>query len=236
MFGQQKREERLRLIDDRRGGAVRERSMVGTLPRRFEGEMSSLFGAIRPHLRENRGVVFHFVAASAGEGTSTLAREFCCFAATAKQQSVLLVDGRGSEQADFFLGRAERAGLVGAARTDMDCLSLTQPVEGTNLAVASLVSGAGPEAGPFGVRKTYEQLRKGFDLVVVDCPPINSGHYSDLVPEATDGIVLVIQAEKTRPEILAHDKRLIEQVGARFIGAVLNKRKQYIPGFVYKLI
>ena len=46
-----------------------------------------------------------------------------------------------------------------------------------------------------------------------------------LPPEEADGIFLVIRAETTRPAVIAHAKSLIEQSGGRYLGALLNRRR-----------
>ena len=71
---------------------------------------------------------------------------------------------------------------------------------------------------------------------VFDCPPIDDGSYTNLLPEAADGIVLVIQAEKTRPVVVARARDLVQQAGGQVLGAVLNRRTNYIPDFLYKLL
>ena len=74
------------------------------------------------------------------------------------------------------------------------------------------------------------------ELIVLDCPPITDGAYSSLLPEAVDGVILVVQAERTRPAVIAHAKDRIQQAGGQVLGAVLNQRTNYIPDFLYKLL
>jgi hypothetical protein len=57
-----------------------------------------------------------------------------------------------------------------------------------------------------------------------------------LLPEEADGIFLVIRAEATRPAVISHAKALVEQAGGHFLGAVLNARRNYIPGFMYRML
>jgi Mrp family chromosome partitioning ATPase len=201
-------------------------------------ELTPLLSAIRPLLDDGRGAVLHFVAAAGGEGTSTIAREFALLAATSGRRRTLLIDAarRDPETARFFNCNTAH-GLVDGIWIGHDQADLQRLVPGTSLSVACLVGAHGnAPADAVTLRGLYEQLRGQFELIVVDCPAMESGEYSTLLPEETDGIFLVIRAEATRPAVIAHAKALVEQAGGRFLGAVLNARRNYIPGFLYRLL
>ena len=51
-----------------------------------------------------------------------------------------------------------------------------------------------------------------------------------------DGSVMVIEAERTRAPVAAECKRLIEDGGGRLLGAVMNRRRLYIPDYLYRLL
>jgi len=82
----------------------------------------------------------------------------------------------------------------------------------------------------------YEQFRARYDLTIVDCPAVFSDRYFELSPEAADGVVLVVQAERSRTEIIRQAQTLIENAGGKLIGAILNRRHSYIPNFLYRLL
>jgi Mrp family chromosome partitioning ATPase len=50
-----------------------------------------------------------------------------------------------------------------------------------------------------------------------------------------DGVVLVVQAEKTRWQVAEQAKRILEESGARLLGAVINRRRYHIPQALYGL-
>jgi Mrp family chromosome partitioning ATPase len=47
-------------------------------------------------------------------------------------------------------------------------------------------------------------------------------------------MALVIQAENMGAEVAIRAKELLEQAGAKILGAVLNRRRQIIPEGIYK--
>ena len=69
-------------------------------------------------------------------------------------------------------------------------------------------------------REILTRLRGEYQLVVVDSPPIVPIADSHILAGLCDGVVLVVRARKTRPELLL---RAIESLGAsNVIGVVLN--------------
>ena len=199
-------------------------------------ELTPLLSSVRPLLDGTKGAVLHFVGAASGEGTSTIAREFALLAGTTGRRRTLLIDGarRDPQTARYFECDISR-GLIDGIWIGYDEADLRRQVAGTSLSVACLVGERGnAPADAVTLSGLYEQLRDQFELIVVDCPAMESGEYSTLLPEEADGIFLVIRAEGTRPAVIAHAKALVEQAGGRFLGAVLNARQNYIPAFLYR--
>jgi protein-tyrosine kinase len=201
-------------------------------------ELTPLLSAVRPLLDGRTGAVLHFVAAAAGEGTSTIAREFALLAATSGRRRTLLIDAvRHDLQTARFFNCDTSRGLIDGIWIGTEQADLQRVVSGTSLSVACLVGGRGnAPADAVTLSGLYQQLRTQYDLIVVDCPAMESGEYSTLLPEETDGIFLVIRAEGTRPAVVTHAKALVEQSGGHFLGAVLNARRNYIPEVLYRLL
>jgi Mrp family chromosome partitioning ATPase len=183
------------------------------------------------------GIVLQ-VGATQGEGASTVAREFAFLAATTGRRRTLLIDAdRNDPQSANSFGCDTRLGLIDCVWDNVDDGDVLHPIAGTMLSVACLIGTRGPAVPDADtLREIYRGLRDHYDLVVVDCPSVAGGRFADLLPEAADGIVLVVQAEKTRPAVITHAKSLVEQAGGRLIGAVLNRRTNYIPEFLYRML
>jgi Mrp family chromosome partitioning ATPase len=184
------------------------------------------------------GIVLQFVAATSGEGTSTVAREFAFLAATTGRRRTLLIDAdRNDPQTAKSFNCDTRLGLIDCLWDGVDDADVLHPIAGTLLSVACLIGTRGPAAADADtLREIYNGLRDHYELVVVDCPSVAGGRFADLSPEAADAIVLVVQAEKTRPAVIVHAKSQVEQTGGRLIGAVFNRRTNYIPDFLYRML
>lgn len=216
----------------------RPRPAVTSAPGPMAAELGSLLASVRPLVEGERGAVLHLVAATPGEGTSTIAREFALLAATAGQLYTLLVDAnRSNLQTARGFACDTGHGLVELPLTDGDDGEIARPIPGTMLSVACLVAELSTSrADPGTIGGLYDRLRERFELVVVDCPAVGSGDYLELAPGAADGVILVVQAETTRPAVITHAKAQIEQAGGRVLGAVLNRRGDYIPDFLYRML
>ena len=227
-----------RILPGERSAPVPEPPPATRAPGPIAVELTPLLAAVRPLLDGTKGAILHFVAAAAGEGTSTIAREFALLAATSGRRRTLLIDAaRGDLQTARHFNCDTSRGMIDGIWIGYDEADLRRPVTGTSLSVACLVGERGnAPADAVTLSGLYGQLRGQFELIVVDCPAMESGEYSTLLPEEADGIFLVIQAEATRPAVIAHAKALVEQAGGHFLGAVLNRRRNYIPGFLYRLL
>jgi Mrp family chromosome partitioning ATPase len=184
------------------------------------------------------GLVLHFVAASPGEGASTLSREFALIVARAADSRVLLVDGDRTQltTATHFscstdLGISDQ---VQAGKSFEDSL-VTSP-DNAQLKIGVLCGQRSPPLSRKGMPQLYDRFRAEYDVTIIDCPAVFSDRYFELSPEAADGVVLVVQAERNRPEIIRQAQSLIQDADGKLIGAILNRRRNYIPDFIYRLL
>jgi hypothetical protein len=79
-------------------------------------------------------------------------------------------------------------------------------------------------------RSSYlNQLRARFSYVLIDCPSLKET--TDVLGLTTlvDGVLLVIEANRTTKSQIAHLERTIEHGGGKILGHLLNKRTYPIP-------
>ena len=51
-----------------------------------------------------------------------------------------------------------------------------------------------------------------------------------------DGVVLVVQAERTKREVVQRSMESIANFQGNILGVVLNRKKYYIPEFLYRRV
>lgn len=83
------------------------------------------------------------------------------------------------------------------------------------------------------LRQTLADLQGEFDYVVVDGSQYLNSSDVSLISPLFDGIVFVIECEKTNWEVVQQATEGLRKSGGRLLGAVLNKRRYYIPGMLY---
>lgn len=183
--------------------------LVTRLDARLPGERSRLIG---------------FIASGAGEGNSTIARAYVSTTAGRARGQVLLLEtsdgrGRGVMQAlaanqpiDDFLRRLPDGGVVATLGGD------------TDRALWKLASRA----------DLWRALRERFDDIVIDLPsPVTSSLGMAIAPYC-DGVVVVLEAEKTRVPVVANLIANLRGVRTNVLGTVMNKRRFHLPERVYR--
>ena len=85
-----------------------------------------------------------------------------------------------------------------------------------------------------GLSGVIDSLRERFDLILVDAPPLAASSDAALLSPAADGVVVVVEAGKTRWQVARSGIEQIDAQGGTVLGTILNKRRQYIPGFIYR--
>lgn len=89
----------------------------------------------------------------------------------------------------------------------------------------------------FGSREFSDFLREmqhTFDFIVLDGPPVFRSSEARLLASKVDATILVIRSGKTRKQIAYRAIQELETAGGKVLGTVLNRRKYYIPDWLYK--
>jgi Mrp family chromosome partitioning ATPase len=205
--------------------------------RRIEAEkrMVGFYQRVEALLPDVNKKVIQFVGSHKGEGTSVIVRQFAAISAFKMQKSVLILDTDGINpvQHDLFNVHWENS-------LD-DVITNGGPIERAYCQVADpklfvcLVSGNSlPSSQVLNGNGLWGAFRTRFDLVLIDSPPLEESPDALALVRKADGVVLVMEAEKTRWPVVQELRDSIIQHGGKVLGVVLNKRRYYIPGWIYK--
>jgi capsular exopolysaccharide synthesis family protein len=203
------------------------------------GEYLRLLPKLRGLAGSDRHFATCFTSAMAGEGTTTTATQFALGAAqTGSGERVILVDGNLEHPEIHQLLSVESQPGVHEVCTDGTPLS--QAIQGTELenldvlAAGRVLSGSTGYLNSLRFQEIIRELKISYDLVVVDCPPLSSGHGGTHLPSEDALTVLVVAASETRREVIEGARHELALMGADAIGIVLNRRRFFVPGFVYR--
>lgn len=76
-------------------------------------------------------------------------------------------------------------------------------------------------------------VREQFDYVLIDTPPIGLVSDPTILATQGDGVLLVLDAQKTRKAHVRQSMRSLENVGAKVLGTVMNNAKTFKGGYDY---
>ena len=173
-----------------------------------------------------------------GEGVSTLAAQVAVTAAAHDGCRILLVDANLARPSlQRILGMKDSPGLAECLLDPAQCGANVQPSRVGNLSVLA----AGKMDGSYGqvydsptLARVVQTLRDDFDLVVFDLPAAGRTASATPLLKLLDGALLVIEADRVSWEVARRTKQSLSRAGVRFVGAVLNKRRDYLPGWLYR--
>jgi capsular exopolysaccharide synthesis family protein len=136
-----------------------------------------------------------------------------------------------------LLGMTNHFGLTEALMNPEPIASFTKNAHRENLSLLSSGTLAGDSANLLAsenLRARLGELRKNFDFVIVDAPPLT--RYSDAIVlgQLADGVILVIEADCTRKEAAAAVAENLRSTRIPILAAVLNKRTFPIPQRIYQ--
>jgi protein-tyrosine kinase len=83
------------------------------------------------------------------------------------------------------------------------------------------------------LRARIQELRAGFEYVLIDAPSLSQCGDAVVLGQAADGVALVIAEQDTRKESARHAVEELNKANVRVLGAVLNKRTFPIPKKLY---
>ena len=209
-----------------------------TSVRSMEPEMRRLHQSLSSRIHDPSKKVFLFVSANSGEGTSTIVREFGQLLAETQKKSVLLLDydPQHITQHQSF-GIQPQKGLFSNVGGWEGWRQAVSQVPHSRISL-SLVFDRYQEDSPADQSVAHEEiwsgLRKEFDTILIDSPAGGVSEDAFSLCLLVDGVILVLEAESTRSQVVANTKNRIIQSGGNILGVVFNKQRQYIPEWVYK--
>jgi Mrp family chromosome partitioning ATPase len=196
--------------------------------------MEALYQSLESALPAIATKIVLFSASRSGEGTTTIVREFAMTLSLVFKASVLVVDANPNHGAVHACGVAEAPALSELLRSlqARDAEGIKQP--GVTVAifdpeVANSPAGQGTTGVSLG-----DALRSHFDYVLFDAPALGSSATAVSLARHVEGVVIVIDSERTRWPVVENTKKAYESTGAKVLGVILNKRAFYIPNWVYK--
>jgi capsular exopolysaccharide synthesis family protein len=208
----------------------------------FRSPVHAAYERIIQRLLKFRGTprqsVILVTSAIAGEGTSTVARNTALALGRRETEQVLLIDANFRtpiQHSEFGIAREN-----GLSDVLMGATTVISAIEKDDVSEISIMTAGSKVPSPSqllssaGLQGVVMAVLSLYDWVIIDAPPTTSYPDASSIATACGGAILVIEAESTRSEVIEETKRTLQETGVDLLGAVLNRRKYHIPGFIYR--
>jgi Mrp family chromosome partitioning ATPase/uncharacterized protein involved in exopolysaccharide biosynthesis len=204
----------------------------------IENALLQLLGRLDVAQGKQRRLALAVTSAAAGEGKTFVLTGLAALLARGGRHKVLLVDAdlRG-RSLSLASGANVAPGFIDAM---LDAKPLGSVVRPSGLPGVDLVPAGRAERRPdLGFyRDVFEEAlahaRKDYDFVLVDTTAVLDGNESMMCGTAVDALLWVASSGTSRRPLIRAALGKLKEVGLDPIGVVLNRRREYLPSFVWR--
>jgi protein-tyrosine kinase len=203
-------------------------------------QLGMLRNAIEVELAGKTKRVILFTSSMPGEGTTTIAANFAKVLALQGNERVLVceMNARRPAFSEVFSTNGE-SGITEYFASGNGLAQLVQRTKDDGLGVLH-VGHQDATIIQLHLKQVFPRLLaealKSFDTIIVDAPPVLSSPETPPMAEFVDGVVMVVHSGKTKREAVARAIESIKNFNGKMLGVVLNRKRYYIPGFIYRRI
>jgi len=173
-------------------------------------------------------------------GVTTVALNIAITAARTESGQVLYVDADVNKVSRCgTIPESPPWGLADVLDGAATALESAIPTECDELFVLSGRGTSSRAQSPINSSKFSDVLneyRSLFSCVIVDIPAPLEFNSSIRLASQLDGVVLVIAAEQADGRVALRAKQNLLDANANILGVVLNKRRQHVPSWLYRLL
>lgn len=189
--------------------------------------IEDLVTRVDAQLPQRSGRMIGFIASSSGEGTTTLANAYAKTVGSHLRRRVLLLNAI-----------SENPQIPGVLPTLVAGLSLGPCLhaQSDNVVAGSLGGASTGDAlwKLLALPELWQDLRSEYDEVVLDLPAASNSRLGLMTAALCDGVVVVLEAEKTRAPVVENLIASLRAVRAPVLGTVMNRRRFHLPKRVYQ--
>jgi len=225
-----------RAVTDERGGGgapVRAAEPVNA----FEEKLLSLYKRVDSALEGEGGKVVALAPVQVEKDGLKVACTFAKLLAARLGLRVLFLGGYPTPYIATAFPNPGPHGWEEVVRDGRGIDDVVHTVGGTGLCMSLMATSAGtfPSvlASP-GLGSVLEGLRGRFDLIVIGTPPLAVSAEAALLAAMAQGVVVVVEADRTRWQVIKNAADQVAAQGGRVLGTMLNRQRHYIPGLIYR--
>ncbi len=155
-------------------------------------------------------------------------------------KKVLLIDAdMRRSKVSRYLGIPAHAGLAevlaGTAEVD-ECLLHVGIDNLTVLPAGKAPANPAELLASVRMKELVNKTRARFDFIIIDAPPIVPVTDVAIFGGYMDGVLMVVQANRTQKGVIRHAGMLIKQAQMNLLGYVLTDIRYHIPSYIYRYL
>ena len=137
----------------------------------------------------------------------------------------------------FGLSNSEGlSAILSSEMSEVEILAQINQYQDTDIYLLS--SGAIPPnpaelLGSAQMKRLLKIAGEAFAYIVIDSPPIASFTDGVLISSLVDGVILVVHGGKTSRQVVRRTRQMLNEIGAKIIGVVLNKAEVRSHNYYY---
>src|SRR5262249_17790830 len=196
-----------------------------------------------PNSKHGATRVIMVAATDHGEGGTTTAAILASTLARSGSTKILLVDANLRTPAlDEVFEQGQGQKLLGLSDQVLSNAPLDNTIYQTDIPNLSFMPCGKAITSPSymfdsePIVTMLSTLREKFDFVIFDGSPLRDYSESSFLAGKMDGVILVVEAERTKAEIVRKIRKDLESTGVNILGVVLNKKKNYIPDYLERFL
>jgi len=208
----------------------------------FRRSLLTLRNSVDSEMKDKGTKVIMFTSALEGEGKSTIAVFLARMIAVNQMEKTLIIDcAVRNPQIHNFFGVSGEKGIIDYLSDEAEFSDILQTVDAMVLDIIP----TGRTADRSVIQPLFRSDRMGalisevaenYDYIFVDTSSILSAPETPILSSLMDGVVMVVQAGRTKREVIRRAVMNVNKQGGEFVGSVLNRKKYYIPEFIYKRV
>ncbi len=216
--------------------------LLAGMDEQYHRSLLNLKNAIDSGMKGKESRVILFTSAIAGEGKTTIVASLARVLASGESSRVLLVDCSARDpQLHRLFGLANDRGLVDflAGRAKIKDVIQTIDQGALDIVPAGAIGGVEGPQMLFGSERFalfIKEAAAAYEYVLIDSSAILEAPETPIIGSRADGVVMVVFAGKTRREVIKRAMLMVEKLDGTFIGTVLNRKRYYIPEFIYRRV
>jgi capsular exopolysaccharide synthesis family protein len=196
-----------------------------------------------PNSKHGATKVVMVAATDHGEGGTTTAAILASTIARSGSSKILLVDANLRTPAlDEVFEQGQNHKLLGLSDKVLSEAPLDQTIYQTDIPNLFFMPCGRTVTSPSYIFDSepltlmLSALREKFDFIIFDGSPLRDYSESSFLAGKMDGVILVVEAERTKIEVVRKIRKDLESTGVPILGVVLNKKRSYIPDYLERFL